>query len=276
MLLETRDTRVGYDLYGDGPATLLLFHAYPLSRDQWRAQAETLSQSLALRVAAIDLAGCGESSDNAEVITMDHMARAASALLDALIAGTPGHPAIIGGLSLGGYAALAAIRAYPRRIAGLILADTRAGADTPEGKAGREATAGFVSQNGPAALFDRDTAKLLSNRVITREPEIVARARALAEANSSAGLAAVARGMGQRPDSTPYLPDIACPTLVIVGDQDTLTPVSDARTLFERIPRSELAVIEDAGHLSNLEQPVAVSERIASYLRDRVGIEARA
>jgi pimeloyl-ACP methyl ester carboxylesterase len=274
MLYKAHGIQVGYDLYGEGETALALFHAYPLSRGQWRAQAEALAVSLALRVVTLDLTGCGESADSADVITLERMATDARALLDELCGQAV--PAIIGGLSLGGYVALAAMRLYPERVAGLILADTRASADTPEGKAGREATAAFVLQNGPGALFDRDVPKLLSNRVITREPETVAHARALAEINSASGLAAVARGMGQRPDSTPMLPNIACPTLVMVGDQDAITPISDARALFERIPRAELAIVEDAGHLANLEQPAAVTERISMYLRDKLGVAPRA
>ena len=279
MLLETHGIRAGYDVYGDGGATLLLFHAYPLNRGQWRAQAEALAETLALRVVTLDLAGCGESSpdaNDAQAISMERMADDAALVLDALDAGKLGRPAIIGGLSLGGYVALAAMRRYPERVAGLILADTRASADSEEGKAGREATAQFVLQNGPGALFDRDAAKLHSNRVITRHPEIVAGARALAEANTAAGLAAAARGMGMRADSTPSLPAIACPTLVLVGDQDAITPVSDARILFERIPHTELEIIEDAGHLANLERPDLVTERMARYLRERLNVESRA
>ncbi|HEU0026197.1 MAG TPA: alpha/beta fold hydrolase [Ktedonobacterales bacterium] len=276
MLLEAHGIRVGYDLYGAGAATLALLHAYPFSRGQWRAQAEALARSLALRVVALDLTGCGESSDSADPITVERMADDARALLDALGAGRPGYPAIIGGLSLGGYVALAAMRRYPERVSGLILADTRASADTPEGKAGREATAQFVTQNGPGALFDRDVPKLLSNRILTRRPEIVAQARALAENNTSSGLAAVARGMALRPDATPTLPDIACPTLILVGDQDAITPVADARVLFERIPHTELEVIEDAGHLSNLERADLVTDRMATFLRERLGVAERA
>jgi 3-oxoadipate enol-lactonase len=275
MLFEAHGIRVGYDLYGEGAATLVLFHAYPFSRGQWRAQAEALARSLALRVVTLDLTGCGESSDSAEVITVERMADDARTLLDALGAGRPGHPAIIGGLSLGGYVALASMRRYPERVAGLILADTRATADTPEGRAGREATAQFVMQNGPGALFDRDASKLLSNRVITRRPEIVTQARALAENNTSSGLAAVARGMGQRPDATPKLPDIACPTLILVGEQDAITPIADSRAMFERIPHADLEIIEDAGHLANLERPDLVTDRIATFLREQVGIAPR-
>lgn len=275
MRLNTADSAtIGYDVYGEGETTLVLLHAYPFSRGQWRTQGEALVGKLALRVVAPDLRGCGESQvigGGDEAITMEAMARDLLTLLDALDA----RRVVLGGLSLGGYAAFAALRLARERFAGVILADTRATADTPEGRAGRAATAEFVVEHGPGALFDRDAPKLHSNRVITHHPEIVAESRALAEVNSAKGLAAVARGMGLRPDSTPELPLIHVPTLVLVGEQDALTPVSDARALFERIPRATLAVIEDAGHISNLEQPERFTELVARFLREEIAVPSR-
>lgn len=128
---------------------------------------------------------------------------------------------------------------------------------------------------GSEALFDRDAPKLFSNRAITRTPAVVAHARALAVANDPAGLASQARGMALRADSTPLLPQIACPSLVIVGDQDAITPIPDARTLFERIPDAQLAILEDAGHLSNLEQPEAFTNKVAAFLREKLAVAAR-
>lgn len=264
-------TTIGFDSWGEGEQTLALLHAYPLNRGQWQAQGEALAHLLDLRVVALDLRGCGESTVDAEPITMERMAEDTLALLDALGV----ERTILCGLSMGGYVTLAALRHAPRRIAGVILADTRATPDNEQGRAGREATAAFVVEHGSGALFDRDAPKLFSNRVITRHSEIVAQTRSLAEANDPAGLAAQARGIGLRADSTPLLPQIACPALALVGDQDVLTPVADARTLFERIPDAQLAILQDAGHLSNLEQPGAFTERVAAFLREKLGVAAR-
>jgi len=271
MRLETNGSTIGYEVWGEGEVTLALLHAYPLSRGQWRAQGETLARSLALRVVAPDLRGCGESSVDAEPITMERMAQDLLALLDALGAGE----VVLGGLSMGGYATLAALRLAPERFAGVILADTRATPDTEQGRAGREATAAFVVEQGPGALFDRDAPKLFSNRVMTRHPEIVAQGRALAEVSRAEGLAAQARGLGLRADAMSLLPQITCPALVLVGDQDAITPIADARTLFERIPDAQLTIIPDAGHLANLEQPEAFTERVATFLREKLGVTAR-
>ena len=271
MRLDVNGSTIGYDVWGEGETTLALLHAYPLSRGQWQAQGEALAHALALRVVAPDLRGCGESSVDSEPITMERMAQDVLALLDTLDA----RRLVLGGLSMGGYVTLAALRLAPVRFAGVILADTRATPDTEQGRAGREATAAYVLAQGPGALFDRDAPKLLSNRVVTRHPEIVAQARALAELSGAEGLAAQARGMALRADSTPLLPQISCPALIIVGDQDAITPVSDARTLFERIPDAGLAVVEDAGHLSNLERPDLFTERVASFLREKLGVASR-
>jgi len=275
MRVNVGGATIGYDVWGDGETTLVLLHAYPMNRGQWRAQGEALARALALRVLALDLRGCGESRvEGAEPITMERMAQDVLALLD-----SPGElgarQVILGGLSMGGYVSMAALRLAPQRFAGVILADTRATPDTEQGRVAREATATFVMERGSGALFDRDATKLFSNRVLARHPDIVARARALAEANRAEGLAAQARGMALRLDSTPNLPQIACPALVMVGDQDAVTPISDARIIFERIPHAELAVVEDAGHLANLERSDLFTERMASYLRERIGVHAR-
>lgn len=271
MRLDLNGTTIGYDVYGAGETALALLHAYPLSRGQWAAQAQSLARALDIRVITPDLRGCGESSADDTAITMERMAQDVVALLDALGASR----VALGGLSMGGYVAFAALRAQPERFAGLMLADTRAAADSAEAQAARAQTAIFVQQQGAGALFDRDAPRLLSNRTLHHDPAAVAQARALAEVNRPEALAAVARGMARRHDATDLLPRIACPTLVLVGDQDAITPVADARILFERIPHAHLEIIEDAGHLSNLERPTLFTERVASFLRQHVGIADR-
>ncbi len=272
MRLDLNGSTIGFDVWGEGETTLALLHAYPLSRGQWRDQGQHLAHALHVRVVAPDLRGCGESAvPSDEAITMERMAQDVLALLDTIGA----RRVILGGLSMGGYCAFAALQLAPERFDGVILADTRATADNEQGRAGREATAAFVVEHGSGALFDRDAPKLFSNRVMTRHPDIVAQARTLAEVNHPEGLAGQARGMALRPDVTTQLPHIGCPALVIVGDQDAITPLSDARMLFERIPHAELAIIEDAGHLSNLEQPDLVTERMSGFLRETSDITAR-
>jgi pimeloyl-ACP methyl ester carboxylesterase len=258
---------VGYDIYGAeaSPQTLVLLHAFPLSRGQWREQATILSQHGDIRVVTPDLLGMGESSMPDGPATVERMAQLVLGLLESIGISQ----FVLGGLSMGGYVALAAWRANPRPIRGLILADTRATADTPEGRAGREATAQLALERGPITVFERDLPRLFSQLTVHTRPDIVEYARTLAGANSAQGIAAAARGLALRPDATSQLPTISCRTLVLVGEEDVITSVGDARVLFARIPNARLEVIADAGHLSNLDQPDRFSILVGDFLRGR-------
>lgn len=257
---------LGFDVRGEGSVPLILLHAFPFNRRMWEAQAETLARQAGVRVILPDVRGCGESDVVSELTTMDEAAQDLRGLLDAQGVGD----FVLGGLSMGGYIAFACLRLFGERVRALILADTRATADSDEGRIAREATARFVLELGAAALFDRDAGRLFSAVTLHEHPSVVERGRAIAAENRPEGLAALSLGMALRPDSTDLLPLIRCPTLVIVGEQDALTPVADARMLFERIPFAELEVIADAGHVSNLERPDAFNARVARFLRERV------
>jgi pimeloyl-ACP methyl ester carboxylesterase len=268
MRVSVNGAAIGYDIVGAGeysPRTLVLLHAFPLAREQWREQGEVLSRAAGLRMIAPDLRGLGESAappDAMGPITVEQMAADVFGLLDLLGIET----CLFGGLSMGGYVAFAAARAYPERIRGLILADTRASPDTPQARANREATARLAETEGALAVLERDLHRLLCPLTLRERPDIVAFARALASVNTGAGLAAVARGLALRPDATALLPAISCPALVLAGEQDALTPVDDARALFARIPNAYLEVIPDAGHLSNLEQPDRFTNSVVRFL----------
>lgn len=268
MRANIHGIEIGYDSYGEGDTTLVLLHAFPLNRQQWSAQGEALSRTSGVRVIAPDLRGFGESSLEVGPTTMDQMAGDIVDLMGVLHVDR----FILGGLSLGGYVAFQCLRQFPQRIAGLILADTKAAADTPDQRAARETTAQFVEQNGAGRLLERDAPRLFSHYTATQQPQIIERAREIAALNSDIGVASASRGMGLRADSPDLLPEIRVPTLVIVGEQDAITPVQDARTLFERIPEAQLELITDAGHLSNLEQPRAFTGAVARFLHNRLGL----
>jgi pimeloyl-ACP methyl ester carboxylesterase len=278
MRATVNGVEIGYDIYGaaeSGTQTLVLLHAFPLSREQWREQGQMLAREAGVRVIAPDLRGVGESGlgesglppNTTGPVTVEQMADDVRGLLDLLGIAT----CVLGGLSMGGYVAYAAWRAYPERIRGLILADTRATADSPEARANREATAQLAATQGALAVLERDLPKLLCPLTLRERPDIVAFTQALARVNSGAGVAAVARGLAQRPDASALLPTMTCPALVLVGEQDAITPVDDARGLFARIPDAFLEVIPDAGHLSNLEQPDRFAEAVVRFLDARFG-----
>jgi pimeloyl-ACP methyl ester carboxylesterase len=175
--------------------------------------------------------------------------------------------AVVAGLSMGGYIAFAMYRQAPLRFNGLVLADTRSQADTPEGHASRVKMREVLAQHGPAGVADMMMPKLLSEHA---DPALAAEVRRTIEAGDSAGIDAAVVAMMNRPDVTADLPRISCATLVVAGDLDTVTPVADAEAMQRAIPRSTLTVIAGAGHLSNLEQPDQFSKALADFLLARL------
>jgi pimeloyl-ACP methyl ester carboxylesterase len=156
---------------------------------------------------------------------------------------------------MGGYILFAFYRKYADCVKGLVLADTRAQADTAEGKDGRFQMAQTAYKNGPSAVADIMIPKLLSPATIRTKPEIVQRVRMMIEGNQISGIAGDLMAMAERPDSIPFLTQMVCPTQIIVGELDQATPPADAKLMADRIPDARLAIIPGAAHLANLEQP---------------------
>jgi pimeloyl-ACP methyl ester carboxylesterase len=167
---------------------------------------------------------------------------------------------------MGGYVAFAFLRKYPERVRGLILCDTRPGADTAEARANREQVARLVEEQGVEPFADLQIPRLLSEHTHQHHPEIELRVRQMINVATPAGIAAGSRGMAQRTDATDLLATITCPTLVVVGEHDSLTPPAVAQAYASRIPGAQVAVIPLAGHLSNLEQPDAFLEAVRPFL----------
>ena len=178
--------------------------------------------------------------------------------------------AVVCGLSLGGYVAFALVRNAPRYIRGLVLADTRPQADTPDGIEARKRMLALVREKGPSAVADEMLPKLLSEATRRDRPDIVDRVRSLVLANSADAIVGAITALMTRPDSTPLLPGIHCPTLILVGADDGVTPPSVSEALHAAIAGSELVIIEAAGHLSSLEQPAAFGAALARFLEHRV------
>ncbi|MBV9232125.1 MAG: alpha/beta fold hydrolase [Chloroflexi bacterium] len=253
---------IAYDDHGIGQPIIFL-HGFPLNRSMWTGQITALLNEQRFRLVALDWRGFGESDTSASTSTMELFADDVARLMDNLGM----QQAILCGLSMGGYAALAFLRKYPQRITGLILADTRPGADNEEGKATREKVALLAESQGTEAIADLQLPRLISDYTRQHHPEVETRVRQMINAASPSGIAAASRGMAQRLDSTDLLATIACPTLVIVGEQDVLTPPAVAQNYATKIPGTQLAVIPHSGHLSNLEQPEAFLAALRSFLQ---------
>ncbi len=248
-----------YDVRGEGP-TLLLLHAFPLDLAMWDDQVDGLAGQC--RVVRFDDRGFGRSAPGDGLLSMERIADDAVALLDHLGISR----AVVGGCSMGGYAAFALARRHPDRIRALVLQDTRAGADTAEARANRAALAERVLREGAVAAVEAFLSKLLGTTTQKERPEIVARVRDMILRNPPRGIADALAGLAARADSTPTLREIRVPTLVVCGDEDVLTPPSEAEALTRGIAGSRLEIIPKAGHLANLENPDAVNRALAAFL----------
>jgi pimeloyl-ACP methyl ester carboxylesterase len=259
MTLRASQTLIAYADQGSGPGVVLL-HAFPLDSGMWWNQFGALADGF--RVIAPDLPGFGGSAVSAG-LTIDATADVVAELLDHL---GMNERVVIGGLSMGGYAALAFARLYPQRVRALILADTKAEPDDEAGRANRDRLIRLTEDQGPAAVIDELLPKLLAPATTTSKPDVVQFVRETAGRQQAEGVVAALRALRDRPDARPGLSHISCPTLVVVGDQDAITPPDKARELVGSIPNARLATVPDAGHLSNLENPVTFSAALRAFL----------
>jgi len=250
---------LAYNDQGTG-LPIIFLHAFPLNRTMWAEQVKALSSQF--RAITIDLRGHGESDAPLWHYTLDQAADDVIELLDHLSI----RQAVFVGLSMGGYVLFALYRKYADRVQGLVLADTRAQADTAEGKEARFQMAQIAYKNGPSAIADIMLPKLLSPATIQTRPELVRRVRTMIEGTQVSGIAGDLMAMAERPDSIALLNQITCPTQIVVGEQDLATPPSDAKLMADRIPDARLTIIPGAAHLSNMEQPGLFNETIRSVV----------
>jgi 3-oxoadipate enol-lactonase len=257
--IRLNDINLAYTDVGSG-LPIVLIHGYPFNRSLWTEQAEALRSTH--RVVVPDLRGFGESDSSAGPATMNRMAEDVAALMDALEI----EQAVIGGLSMGGYVALAFARMVPARVKALVLADTRSQADTEEGKQTRFQQAEKATSEGMAGIADAMLPKLLTPDTVSKRPELVKRVRDMMLKTKPEGAAAALLGMAERDDQTEFISSILVPALILVGREDAITPVADSEKMQSRIEGSRLVVIENAGHVSNLEQTEQFNDALLGFL----------
>jgi 3-oxoadipate enol-lactonase len=242
---------------GRGTRAVVLLHAFPLHSGMWSRQIEALAATH--RVIAPDYRGLGGTAGSPEPSTMALLAGDVRALLAHLRI----ERAAVVGLSMGGYLSLELWRQAPGLFTGLALCDTKAGADTAEGAAGRETFARNALAQGLHWVADQMVPKLLKP---SPDPAAVGEVRRLIGEGTPVGVAEAQRGMALRPDSGPTLGTITCPTLVVVGEEDGLTPPAEAEKLAAGIRGATLARIPGAGHLPNIEQPAAFNQSLTRFV----------
>lgn len=239
---------------------VVLLHAFPLSADMWRPQLGAVPEGW--RFLAPDLRGLGPAAGE-PAASLDDMAGEVVGLLDELRI----ERAAIGGLSMGGYVTFALFRLAPERFSAVILANTRAGADSEEGRAARDRMSALVRERGAAAVADEMLPKLLGRTTHETRPDVEPVVRTMIEGNPVEGIDGAIQAMKHRQDASSLLEKLGRPVLVVASDEDVLIPQAESASMDRLLPRSHLVTLTGAGHLSNLESPADFSEALANFLR---------
>ena len=263
MITNVNGLPLSFDDVGTGLPVVFL-HAFPLDRSMWGPQVGALVRQG--RCVAPDLRGFGGSAGGAPY-TMDQYADDVAALLDGLNVG----PAVVVGLSMGGYIAFAFWRRHRARVRALVLADTRAGPDSEESREKRRRLIDVARTRGSGTIAEMQIGTMVGETTRSRRPDVVDAVRAMMTAAPVDGIVGALEAMMGRPDSTATLATIDVPTLIVVGDEDTLTPPTEARSMHERIRGSRLEVVSAAGHICNLERPSAFNHLVTEFV-EGVGI----
>jgi len=240
---------------------LMLLHSFPLNADQWMPQLQSVPPGW--RFIAPDLAGFGPSTPDGEIPqSMDGHADMVFELMDHLGIQQAG----VGGLSMGGYVTLACLRKALSRVTTLVLADTRATPDTDDGRAARGRLIALVDREGIDAVVSDMMPKLLGPTARRERPAVVAAVERLIRSNAAPGIRAALVALKSRPDSRPLLASIACPTLILCGDEDVPTPPADSEAMHRAIPQSRYVLLRQAGHLANLDVPAEFNAALTEFL----------
>ncbi|MEO3890196.1 alpha/beta fold hydrolase [Nonomuraea sp. B5E05] len=244
---------------------VVLLHAFPLSSAMWLAQREGLAT--VCRVITPDLRGFGGSRLGDDEPSLDLMADDVARLLD-----DEGiDRAVVGGLSMGGYVTMAFCRRHPDRVLGVILADTKAGDDPPAAKDNRERIARAVLSEGSDVLVSEVLPALIGPTTKERRAMVFGRVKGLVQSAPPGAVAWAQRAMAARAGSFETLRALKVPLLVVVGEEDELSPPSDAEEMVRAVPEGRLEVIPKAGHLSAVEQPEAFNAVVTEFLRSELG-----
>lgn len=257
--LTVNGVNLAVDVRGEGPA-ILFIHGYPLDRTIWQHQVGALT---GWKRIAPDLRGLGLSDAPDLGYSIATYADDLAALLDTLAIDR----AVICGHSLGGYIAFELARRYRERVRALVLLGTRAEGDSAEARKGRDVSMALAKEQGAVAVAGQMLPKLFAPGALQSLPEVAARIRTTIENTPLSGILGALGAMRDRVDSTPLLPTLSeTPTLVVVGDQDQMTPPPLSRMIAEGIPGAVLSVIANAGHLPAVEQPIATTRVLAEFL----------
>ncbi len=239
------------------PPTVVFLHAFPLNAQMWHAQMKAVGEA-GFPVLALDFPGFGAAMSSGQRTVQEFAQWVTDALEREGVTS-----AVLVGLSMGGYVAFRLMERRAELVRGLVLADTKASPDAPDARTKRLKMAARVESEGAGFLQSELIPNLLSSNV---SPAVLEHTQQLAGDAAQHAVYNALAALASRPDSRLMLEDIAVPTLVLVGEDDSVTPVSDAEVMASAIPNARLEVIRGAGHLSNLEQPQAFNAALLEFL----------
>jgi pimeloyl-ACP methyl ester carboxylesterase len=260
MKATVNNINLSYDDTGEGPA-ILLIHGFPLNRQMWQPQLAPLATA-GYRVIAPDMRGFGASDAPSGGYSIDGFADDVIGLMDALNVGQ----AVIGGMSMGGYILMNLLERHPQRVRAACFIATKSSADDEEGRARRTAMAEQAGRLGANPLIKIFAELLFAPDTMHNKPELIARVTSWMRDTNPNGLAGGLLAMRDRKDYTPLLPNFPKPSLVLAGDQDRASSPDAVELLTSGLPTCQSRIIQNAGHMLNMEQPEEFNAALLEFL----------
>ena len=252
---------VSYSDHGPDDAPVIIFiHGFPLNKSMWNIQVDALKENY--RVIAYDIRGHGNSDPGIDEFFIELFVIDLLRLMEKLKI----EKSILCGLSLGGYIALNAVLKHPDRFDGLILNDTQCIADTPEIKENRCNAIISIKEKGVEQYADEIIKKLFAQETFTKNKNVIDAVREMIISTPKQSLCNTLHALAERKETCDQLPEINIPVLIMVGQEDKITPIAAAQQMHEKILNSKLEIIQQAGHLSNLENLTAFNTHLVNFL----------
>ncbi len=260
LTLSANNLTISYNDVGQGIVPIIFLHGFPFDKTMWQPQLEFLKSTN--RVIALDLRGFGKSTDEKSPLSIDLFGDDLIAFMDVLNISK----AIVCGLSMGGYVALNVLSRFSARFKALILCDTQCIADSPPVKEKRNKTIEQIRAEGTTLFNDGFIKSVFHENTLNNKKELVKQLHAVVFANSPQIITAGLTALANRNEACSALNEISVPTVIICGRQDIITPLEQSEYMLKNIAGSTLHIIENAGHVSNLEHPDEFNRLLADFL----------
>ncbi len=262
IIIHVNGINMCYDDLGNKGTPIIFIHGFPFDKSMWEYQMEFFKDSR--RVIAYDMRGYGKSTSNDEDTSIHLLADDLVKLMDILQI----PEAIVCGLSMGGYILLDAVKRYPKRFKAIVLSDTQCIADSPEGREKRFKTIEMIEAEGTTNFAEGFVKNIFCSESLANKKEEVEKIKRIILSSSAASITSTLKALAHRSERCSNLAGISCPTLILCGKEDKVTPPAQSEMMHANIASSTLAIINEAGHLSNLEQPEIFNEHLNKFLTE--------